>query len=56
LIQQRVAEESAAKGRFARRPGGCHYEEFRKGDMYEHWLGRRIIFAAGFNEDGRTPK
>ncbi len=42
MTRQRVAEENATKGRSARRAGGRHYEEFRIGDVYEHWPGRTL--------------
>ncbi len=37
-----MTEDSPAKGRVARRGGGRYYEEFRKGDVYEHWPGRTL--------------
>ncbi|WP_446830069.1 MaoC family dehydratase [Candidatus Foliamicus sp.] len=37
-----MADTSLADGRIVRRPGGRYYEEFREGDIYEHWPGRTL--------------
>ena len=40
-----MAESSPDEGRVVRRAGGRYYEEFREGDIYEHWPGRTISEA-----------
>ncbi len=37
-----MTENSPERDRIVRRAGGRCYEEFRRGDIYEHWPGRTI--------------